>query len=213
LFKVKSPHSEAFRKILPEAIEKAPLLTTVVRQYGEAWKKPFVAVYEPSTSKAPATITSVKPFLVDNQSTSFVGLQIDSKGDRKDFVFSSDVQDTFNHNDINFTGTYGVLTQETNSTTFFIGAGREISYNGYTIEILGKKSSAATLVIGKQFKLTCNDPVLLTVPDIYKKGDVVLNMGFKQLQGSRTQKNGNKVVAFKVLPTDLSDISIKLKTN
>ncbi len=210
LFKVKAPHSEAFRKILPKEIEEAPQLTTVVRQYGEAWKTPFVAVYEPSSSDEPATIKSVETFKVDSKS-SFVGLKIDSKSNRTDYVFSSDVFDFYSYNNINFTGTFGLVTEEDKGAILFIGAGKKLSYQGYTIEILGKKSGAATLVTGSQFKLTCNDAILLTVPDIYKKGDVVLNIGFKQLNGGRKHINGQKVVQFKVPPTNFQNISIKLK--
>ncbi len=211
LFKVKSPHSEAFRKKLPEEIEKAPLLTTVVRQYGEAWDKPFVAVYEPSTSKEPATITSVKEFDVTNANESFVGLQINSKTDRTDFVFSSDISDSYTSNNINFTGTFGVLTKHETTTTLFIGAGKEMSFNGYTVEILGKKSGSATLVTGKQMALTNDDAILLTVPDSYQDGDVILNIGFKQLYGERTEIDGEKVVSFKVPPTNFQNISIEIK--
>ncbi|MCM4150335.1 hypothetical protein DHD05_01925 [Arenibacter sp. N53] len=211
LFKVKSPHSEAFRNILPEKIEKAPLLTTVLRQYGEAWKSPFVAVFEPSTTKEPATIKAVKPFAVSNDKPNFVGLQIDSKTDRTDYVFSSEVYDSYQHKSIEFTGTFGVLTQDGNSATLFIGAGKEMGFDGYTIEILGKNSSSATLVTGQQLKLTCNDALLLTVPDNYKEGEVVLNFGFKELRGGRRNINGEKVVQFKVPPTNFQNISIELK--
>ncbi|WP_297089391.1 heparinase II/III family protein [uncultured Draconibacterium sp.] len=208
LFKVKSPHPEAFRKILPEKLEKAPLLTTVVRQYGEAWNKPFVAVYEPSTAKEPATITSVKPFTLNGGRSGFVGLRIDSKTDRTDFVFSSDRFDSFSHNRIDFTGTFAVLTEEANSTTLFIGAGKEMSINGYSIEILGKRSGSATLVTGEQMALANDDAILLTVPDIYEKGDVILNIGFTQIYGERSEINGENVVAFKVPPTNFHEISI-----
>ncbi|MDE3740997.1 heparinase II/III domain-containing protein [Maribacter polysaccharolyticus] len=211
LFKVKAPHSEAFRNILPEKIEKAPLLTTVVRQYGEAWNKPFVAVYEPSSSEEPSTIKSVKTFKTDDSESSFVGLQIDSKNNRTDHIFSSEVYNAYTHQNIGFTGTFGLLTKEAHGATLFIGAGKKMDYNGYTIEILGKKSSAATLVIGRQFKLTCNDPILLTVPDSYKKRDVVLHIGFKQIKGEREKVNGKNVVRFKVPPTEFQNISIKLK--
>ncbi|WP_165876138.1 heparinase II/III domain-containing protein [Mariniflexile fucanivorans] len=213
IFKVNSPPSEAFRKVLPENIEKAPLLTTVVRQYGEAWNKPFVAVYEPSITKEPATIKSVKPFSVETNTSSFVGLEIASKADRTDYVFSSDIQDSFAHNNINFIGTFGILSKESETSTLFMGSGKKIEFGGYTVEILGKKSGAATLVFGKHFELTCDDAILLTVPDDYKKGDVVLNLGFKQLNGERTQINGNKIVVFKVPPTEFQAITINVKEN
>jgi hypothetical protein len=212
LFNVKSPHSDAFRNMLPEDIEKAPMLTTVVRQYGEAWNTPFVAVYEPSTTSEPSTVKSVKSFTVHTSTPGFVGLQIESKTDRTDYLFSSDIFDSYTHNDISFTGTFGILTKEPETSTLFIGAGKEMEYAGYGVEILGKKSGSATLVFGKHLQLTCNDAILLTVPDVYKKGDVVLNIGFKQLNGGRTEINGKKVVVFKVPPTNFQEISISTKT-
>ncbi|ANW95353.1 hypothetical protein AXE80_03195 [Wenyingzhuangia fucanilytica] len=211
LFKVKSPHSEAFRKILPEAIEKAPLLTMVVRQYGEAWNKPFVAVYEPSTDAEPATIKTIQQFADANNNSSFVGLQIVSKNNRTDYIFSSDVHDIYTYDGIQFTGTFGLVTKEENNTTLFMGQGKGISYQGYSVEVLGKKSSDVALVIGTEPMLTCADAVLLTVPDEYKKGQVVLNIGFKEIQGARNKVNGKKVVQFKVPSTKYQHILIKIK--
>lgn len=210
IFKVKAPYSEAFRGVLPDNIEKAPLLTTVVRQYGEAWNTPFVTVYEPSTTSEPSTIKHVETFK-NASNKSFVGLVVESKSDRIDYVFSSDELGSYSHDAINFDGTFGILTKTAKATTLFIGAGKKISYNGYTVEILGKKSGAATFVFGEQFQLTCNDAMLLTIPDIYKKGDVIMNIGFKQLNGARTQIDGKKVVVFKVPLTSFQNISIELK--
>ena len=121
------------------------------------------------------------------------------------------VLDSYQHNGIEFTGTFGMLTQEGNSTTLFIGAGKEMEFKGYSIEILGKKSSSATLVTGQQLKLTCNDPILLTVPDNHKEGEVILYIGFKELRGARKNISGKKVVQFKIPPTNFQNISIELK--
>lgn len=210
IFKVAAPRSEAIRKVLPKHIEEAPLLTTVVRQYGDAWNKPFVAVYEPSTAKEPAIIKHIETFKIPSNE-SFVGLKIESLESRTDYMFSSDRDGSFTHNNIEFIGTFGMLSEENNSKTLFIGAGKKMEYDGYSIEILGKKSGSATLVTGNQFQLTCNDAILLTAPDTYKNGKVVLNIGFKQLNGSRTQINGKKVVVFKVPPTSFQNVSIQLK--
>ena len=36
---------------MPYNIKEQPTLTFVARQHGEAWNRPFVSVYEPSTKK------------------------------------------------------------------------------------------------------------------------------------------------------------------
>ncbi|WP_052415849.1 hypothetical protein [Algibacter lectus] len=108
IFKVKSPSSEAFRHgMIPKNIEEAPLLTTVVRQYGEAWNRPFVAIYEPSTTSEPSTIKQVDTFGSPSNKSFVGGLKIESLQDRTDIVFSSDVIGKYAFQNINFNGTLG----------------------------------------------------------------------------------------------------------
>ena len=211
IFKVKSPPSEAFRHgMIPKNIEEAPLLTTVVRQYGEAWNRPFVAIYEPSTTSEPSTIKQVDTF-GSPSNKSFVGLKIESLQDRTDIVFSSDVIGKYAFQNINFNGTFGMVTSEENKTTLFLGAGKFIEKDGFSIQILGKKSGTATFVYGNNMQLTCDDVMLLTIPDTYKKGEVVLTFGFKQLRGERLKMNGKNVVNFKVPAMNFQEVSIGLK--
>ena len=56
-----SPMTEGLSRIpdMPYAIKEQPTLTFVARQQGEAWNRPFVAVYEPSSVKEPGCISSV----------------------------------------------------------------------------------------------------------------------------------------------------------
>lgn len=211
IFKVKSPRSEAMRDaMVPEEIAMALQPTILVRQTGEAWNRPFVAVYEPSTTSEPGKVKHIETF-DDASNKSFVGLKIESLSDRKDYVFSSDTFGTYTFQNIEFEGTFGIVTTEKDETTLFLGAGKSLKTNGYSIEVLGKNSGTATLVYGEKMQLTCNDPILLTLPDTFEKGDVVLNLGFKQLNGGRTTINGKKVVSFKVPPMNFQDIVIGLK--
>ncbi|MBJ2175964.1 heparinase II/III family protein [Aureibaculum sp. A20] len=211
IFKVKSPRSEALRDaMVPKKVAMALQPTLVVRQKGEAWNNPFIAIYEPSTRSEPSTLKSIKTFNTDNNN-SFVGLKIESLLDRIDYVFSSDKSDSYNYEDMLLNGTFGIVTQEKRNTTLFLGKGKKIEKSGYTLEILGKKSGTAILVFGEQLQLSCNTSVLLTVPDSFKKGDVILKIGFKELKGSRKKVNGKFVVSFKVQPMDYRDISIELK--
>jgi len=193
--------------MVPKDIAMALQPTMVVRQNGEAWNRPFVAVYEPSTTSEPSTIKHIETFKSPSNK-SFVGLKIESLSDRIDYVFSSDILEGYTFQNIKFDGTFGIVSTETDKTTLFLGAGKRLETSGYTIEILGKESGSATFVYGDQTQLTCNDPVLLTVPDSFEKGDVVLKIGFKQLKGARQVVNGKKVVTFKVSPMPFQDIVI-----
>ena len=72
---------------MPYNIKEQPTLTFVARQHGEAWTRPFVAVYEPSTKKEPSAIQSVSYF--DAEETvlkDFAGICVKSKNGRSYFL-------------------------------------------------------------------------------------------------------------------------------
>ena len=65
---------------MPYAIKEQPTLTFVARQQGEAWNRPFVAVYEPSSVKEPGCISSVTfPEVESGVAGSHVGICIQQK--------------------------------------------------------------------------------------------------------------------------------------
>ncbi len=61
VFKALSPSTEGLSRLrdMPYDIASQGTLTFVARQQGEAWTRPFVAVYEPSTAAEPPLIQSV----------------------------------------------------------------------------------------------------------------------------------------------------------
>ncbi len=214
IFKVAAPPSEAFRHgVIPDEIVKNPLLTTVVRQYGEAWTKPFVAVYEPSSDSEPATIRSIENFKSGKNENSFVGLKIASLSNRTDYIFSSDKPDVYTHAGISFEGTYALVTTENANTTLFLGSGKSISKDGYSIEILGKKSGSAALVFGNKMMLSCDEAILLTLPDKLTTGKPVLNIGLTSIHGNKVIKNGKSYITFKISPTEYQSFTIALTNN
>ena len=76
---------------MPYAIKEQPTLTFVARQQGEAWNRPFVAVYEPSSVKEPGCISSVTfPEVESGVAGSHVGICIQQKEGRVDRIISSD---------------------------------------------------------------------------------------------------------------------------
>ncbi len=93
VFSALSPMTEGLSraKDMPYTVKEQPTLTFVARQAGEAWQRPFVAVYEPSTVNEPGTIASVSfPEVTCTEAGSHVGVLVEHKDGRKDLILSSD---------------------------------------------------------------------------------------------------------------------------
>lgn len=86
IFKALSPYIYAMSGLdMPYDIKNSPTLTFVARQYGEAWDRPFVAVYEPSDSKSGSSIESV-----EYMEGSDAGVKVTKKSGRVDYIISTD---------------------------------------------------------------------------------------------------------------------------
>lgn len=93
VFSALSPMTEGLIRTpnMPYDIKKQPTLTFVARQYGEAWQRPFVAVYEPASVNEPGCISSVTyPDVKSNTPGSHVGICVKQKDGRVDYILSSD---------------------------------------------------------------------------------------------------------------------------
>lgn len=93
VFTALSPMTEGLSRIpnMPYNIKEQPTLTFVARQEGEAWNRPFVAVYEPTSVKEPAQIRSVSfPEVKSKEEGSHVAISVELKDGRHDLILSSD---------------------------------------------------------------------------------------------------------------------------
>lgn len=105
-----------------------------MRQHGEAWNKPFVAVYEPSGNAA-STVKSVENITIDGR---VVGLIVTSKvgsTELTDYVLSPDQYETLTLPEYNmaFTGRFAIIrkqlqTENSETVTMYIGEGETLSY-------------------------------------------------------------------------------------
>lgn len=76
---------------MPYNIKEQPTLTFVARQSGEAWSRPFVAIYEPSSVNEPGQIESVIfPEVECKDKGSHVAVCVEQRNGRKDCILSSD---------------------------------------------------------------------------------------------------------------------------
>ena len=93
VFTALSPMTEGYSRTpgMPYNIKEQPTLTFVARQSGEAWTRPFVAIYEPSSAKEPGQIEAVTfPAVECADKGSHVAICVEQKSGRKDHILSSD---------------------------------------------------------------------------------------------------------------------------
>lgn len=106
----------------------------IMRKYGEAWNKPFIAIYEPSKSNKP-TVKRTENIIIDNK---IIGVKVISKVDGQeiqDIILSNDNDTTtlklpkFN---IVFTGRFAIVRTliKANKTNvyLYLGDGKELHF-------------------------------------------------------------------------------------
>ena len=118
-----------------------------VRQQGEAWDRPYVAVFEPSKN-ATSSVQSVDHLYVG---TKVVGAKVVSDVDGNvitDYIISnpeSNSSFTLASPSIEFTGRFAVVRVESDSVTLYIGQGEKLSFN--SVELLANANNKGVKII------------------------------------------------------------------
>ena len=96
VFKAYSPKIDALTRIpMPYDVRESPCHTFVARQYGEAWRRPFVTVYQPFASADTDSIASVR-----FSGTGYEVISVEQSGGSEEHIFSSDEPRAMEHGDI-----------------------------------------------------------------------------------------------------------------
>lgn len=93
VFEALSPMTEGLSRMadMPYDIKQQPTLTYVARQRGEAWDRPFVAVFEPSAGAGGGSIAAVEyPEVKADRDGSHQAVSVTHKDGRRDVVLSTD---------------------------------------------------------------------------------------------------------------------------
>lgn len=211
LFAVKAPKSRSVDRMgLPEEIAELPLPTIVARQTGEAWNKPFVVVFEPSTSSQPAAVQSIKHFHPVNAPQDFVGMEISSRAGNKQIVFAdAGGKKQITYNDQSCVGTYAVISETNTGLQYlFLGNGTKLSKGGYSITAKGGNASAALAKEGGEWYMTASQPVTIILPQELLKGKTVLALASgKKYNGRKSMLHGKAVIAFDLPATPYTKIN------
>lgn len=167
IFSVNSPRSlKGMRGVLSSDLAELPIPTMIIRQEGEAWNRPFVAVYEPYDTENGKTIRSVN--YLKSENPDFVGISVSSSNNCQDYIFNhTNAESVTNVREISarFQGKYGVLSLEGKELKrLFIGKGKTLQMGNYGLHAANKEGTV--LIESKQagWTITADVPVNLTLP-------------------------------------------------
>jgi hypothetical protein len=200
IFSVKSPKSTAIdRGIVPKEIAELPLPTIVARQYGEAFTKPFVALFEPASETQPASVAAISSFVPAKAPADFAGLLVENKNGSTQTIFSTSAGNKdVNYKEYAFRGTYAVISEYNHEIQYlFLGNGRKLSKGGFGISTAADSASAVLCKQNGQWFLTCTKPVTLTLPqEAVPQSPNVLRVNGKKVAGIKKLVNGKMLVSF-----------------
>lgn len=154
VFTALSPMTEGLSRTpnMPYNIKEQPTLTFVARQKGEAWNRPFVAVYEPSSQKEPASITEITfPEVKGKAGNSATGICVKQKDGRTDYILSNDnPQDICSSGEMSAQATYALWgNKQGDDCTLFLGNGTLLN----TPHISIKSSTPANVLLEYKDKI------------------------------------------------------------
>ncbi len=111
IFSVNAPADRAGRDSLPSVFMELPMPTVLVRQQGEAWRHPFVAVFEPHIGADTGTIEKVRAASVTGNTASLATCVVQGRSDvYQAYVMQSDNPERmYNVEGLNFQGRFGVV--------------------------------------------------------------------------------------------------------
>ncbi|QDA61655.1 heparinase II/III domain-containing protein [Hymenobacter jejuensis] len=209
IFTMKAPKSTAYGRdnMLPLDIAELPLPTIVVRQRGQAWTRPFAAVYEATAADAPRTIRAVASFAPKGAWPEFVGLRVETMAGRQDYIFSNAGVAAVTHQDMAAEADYALVSfQGADLSSLLLGHGRMVSKGGYALTAKGGATTAALSKQNNGWHFSADQPLTLTLPG--KAGKSLLLNGARYA-GKKTKINGQAAVSFELPATSEAKLEQK----
>ena len=139
--------------------------TLIARQEGEAWTKPFVAIYEPFSGSENFTVTSIET--IDKSDPGrFTALMVKNKNNANQLVFQCTERTVMHAKDQwKFKGNFGVVSLQNNQLQYiYLGDGTEVSYGNYGMSAHAKNSSAQFEIKEGVMTINCNQETMISLP-------------------------------------------------
>lgn len=146
-----------------------PTPVIIGRQEGEAWKRPFVAVYEPFIGDNNFSVEKLEAE-AGSENGEFTAIKVSNKDKSQQIIFQNmDAKIAQQKNDWIFKGNFGIIGMVDMQLKYlYIGSGQQLSYQQYSIETGSDKGSANIRINGNKLLVSCNQPVTIRI----KKQDI-----------------------------------------
>jgi len=209
IFAVKAPASHAIGDMLPRDLASMPMPTLVARQHGEAWTRPFVAVFEPTDQQHPTAIASIHSFHPDAAPSDFAGLDIaNTDGSRQQIFSTTDTTHPITYAGVRFQGSFAVVGDSGTGRTLMLGNGTLIADDNVALEF--STNHGAELHYGEaDWLLTTNDAAILVVSQKILKGASELRYGQDSqmtIKGRLVEISGEPALEFALPPLHNSSL-------
>jgi hypothetical protein len=144
-----------------------PTPVIVLRQEGEAWKHPFVGVFEPFAGDGGHSVASIRS-LDDRDPGAFTALEVRNNaraGSGRQLIFqSTDAAQERRGEDWHFSGAFGVVSLSGGSWQHvYLGAGRSIGYADISLQMQGGSGSAHVERRGSAYLVNTDREVVMTL--------------------------------------------------
>jgi hypothetical protein len=161
-------------KTTDPAYRKWKIPTIIARQEGEAWNRPFVAVYEPSTGEGNHTIQDIA-VLETSAPGDLTVLRVRHRDNSQELIFQSvDGIGSYQKGIWQFTGRFGVVRLKGDQPEYmYLGSGTSMRYGAWSMQIPSGDGAAELRFSGGQVHLSCNQETSITL-DGKKPGSVTL---------------------------------------
>lgn len=151
--------------------------TLIVRQEGEAWKRPFVAVFEPFTGNNKHSIERIHQADISDPAN-FTALHVRHVNQSAQLVFQSiQPERTYTQQQWKFKGDFGVVDLQGEQIKYlYLGSGKELHYGPYSIVAVNIKGAAQIEVAGEhKLTISANQPTNIIVRDTQYTGARLLH--------------------------------------
>lgn len=161
VFTTAAPKSNAFVKgSVPDELLDKPLPTLVVRQKGEAWNRPFVAVYHPR-EEGETPLDAVEYF-----GEGFTGIKVKSPN-RTDYIFNRPEEGTdMTFRDMRFNGVYAAVGEMPDGRPeyLFMGEGQTLEKGRWRIRSKTSDAQVSLSRKGDAYELVSSSEIQLQIP-------------------------------------------------
>ena len=142
-----------------------PTPVLISRQEGEAWKRPFTAVYEPFTGSDNFSVEKIETG-DRSAGTDFTAVKVFNKDHSQQIILQSlQAEQAHQKNNWTFSGSFAVINLAGNQLNYlYLGAGKQLGYGRYSVEAEGPNSAACvTIESSHKLLVSCLQETTITI--------------------------------------------------